>query len=68
MCYRLYTQLDYDMRDPATSPEIQRAELASALLQLMAWGQSPIDFDYLDPPERHQGEFSGPCRLRLLRH
>ena len=56
VCYRLYTRLDFDTRAQETSPEIQRADLASALLQLMAWGQNPLQFDYLDQPERFSRE------------
>jgi ATP-dependent RNA helicase DHX33 len=48
------------MRPQETSPEIQRADLASALLQLMAWGQKPLEFDYLDQPERFSCGCSGP--------
>jgi ATP-dependent helicase HrpB len=52
ICYRLYTKLDYETRLQATIPEILRADLASAFLQLLAWGQNPAEFDYLDAPER----------------
>lgn len=48
------------MRPQETSPEIQRADLASALLQLMAWGQKPLEFDYLDQPERFSRGCLGP--------
>ena len=55
-CFRLYTELDFRSRAQETTPEIKRADLASALLQLMAWGKNPSEFDYLDQPERFSRE------------
>lgn len=35
-----------------TTPEIQRSDLSAALLQLMGFGQNPIEFAYMDTPKR----------------
>lgn len=50
-CYRLYTEDMYDALDEATSPEIQRSNLAPMVLQLKALGiDNIVRFDYLSPP------------------
>lgn len=52
-CYRLYTQetfrKDFDAFD---APEIQRTNLASAILQLIAMGLDPFEFEFIDNPGR----------------
>lgn len=40
------------------APEIQRCNLSSAVLQLIAMGQNPFDFEYIDNPGRDSSEFS----------
>ncbi len=51
VCVRLYTPEDYNARDAFTSPEIQRTNLASVILQTLALGLGAIDeFPFLDPP------------------
>lgn len=50
-CYRLYTEDMYEALDDATSPEIQRSNLAPMVLQLKALGiDNIVRFDYLSPP------------------
>ena len=50
-CYRLYTEQAYEGLEEATVPEIQRSNLAPAILQLKALGIDNIArFDYLTPP------------------
>ncbi|ORY35839.1 P-loop containing nucleoside triphosphate hydrolase protein [Naematelia encephala] len=51
-CYRLFTQKAFDMLDPFDAPEIQRCNLSSAVLQLVAMGLNPFTFDYIDHPGR----------------
>jgi ATP-dependent RNA helicase DHX33 len=38
------------------APEIQRCNLSSAVLQLIAMGQSPFQFEYIDNPGRESSE------------
>ncbi|KAL9129090.1 MAG: hypothetical protein Q9217_002362 [Psora testacea] len=50
-CYRLFTQAIYNTLLEATVPEIQRSNLAPAILQLKALGiDNILRFDFLTPP------------------
>ncbi|KAL9104676.1 MAG: hypothetical protein Q9163_000419 [Psora crenata] len=50
-CFRLFTQAVYDTLPQATVPEIQRSNLAPAILQIKALGiDNILRFDYLTPP------------------
>lgn len=50
-CYRLYTEESFLALPDTTIPEIQRCNLSSVLLQLLAIGISDIlSFDFMDPP------------------
>jgi ATP-dependent helicase HrpB len=50
-CVRLYTQHDHDTRPAHDTPEIQRADLAEALLALRASGvRDPAAFPWFEPP------------------
>lgn len=51
VCIRLFSEEDYLARERFTSPEIQRTNLASVILQLLALDLGLIDeFPFLDPP------------------
>ena len=51
VCYRLFTEEQFDELKEMTMPEIQRCNLASVVLQLMALGISDVlHFDFLDHP------------------
>ncbi|XP_064629745.1 ATP-dependent RNA helicase DHX33-like [Lineus longissimus] len=50
-CYRLYTEPEYEAFRTNTIPEIQRCNLASVLLQLLAMGiHDLVNFDFMDRP------------------
>ncbi|OQD84732.1 hypothetical protein PENANT_c012G10829 [Penicillium antarcticum] len=50
-CFRLYTQEAYEKLPEATVPEIQRSNLAPAIMQLKALGiDNIVRFDFLTPP------------------
>ncbi|AWP00442.1 putative ATP-dependent RNA helicase DHX33 [Scophthalmus maximus] len=50
-CYRLYTEPEFDNLIPMTVPEIQRCNLASVMLQLMALGIPDVmNFDFMSKP------------------
>ncbi|XP_046876499.1 ATP-dependent RNA helicase DHX33 isoform X1 [Hypomesus transpacificus] len=50
-CYRLYTEEEFDNLIPMTVPEIQRCNLASVVLQLMALGIPDVmNFDFMSKP------------------
>ncbi|KAF8486594.1 P-loop containing nucleoside triphosphate hydrolase protein [Gautieria morchelliformis] len=51
ICFRLYTESAYDRLQDAAIPEIQRCNLASAVLQLKCLGQEPGEVDFMDPPD-----------------
>ena len=51
VCIRLYSEDDFLARERFTPPEIQRTNLASVILQLLALDLGSIDeFPFLDPP------------------
>lgn len=53
VCYRLYTEAQFDELKEMTMPEIQRCNLASVVLQLMALGiLDVLHFDFLDSPSQ----------------
>ncbi|KAL3480120.1 ATP dependent RNA helicase [Aspergillus californicus] len=50
-CFRLYTQQAYERLPEATVPEIQRANLASVIMQLKSLGiDNIVRFDFLTSP------------------
>lgn len=50
-CYRLYTEHAYESMPELTVPEIQRSNLAPAILQLKALGiDNVVRFDFITPP------------------
>ncbi len=52
VCYRLYSEDDYESRPDYTDPEIRRTNLASVVLQMQAFGLGEIErFGFLDPPD-----------------
>jgi ATP-dependent helicase HrpA len=52
VCFRLYSESDYNHRERYTTPEIQRTNLASVILQTKALKLGEIEhFPFLDPPK-----------------
>ncbi len=52
ICIRLYSEDDFDGRDPFTDPEILRTNLASVILSMTNIGLGDVAaFGFLDPPE-----------------
>lgn len=51
-CYRIYTRLQYEQMQKSTTPEIQRANLASVIIQLLALGINVMHFDFMDKPPK----------------
>ncbi len=53
LCIRLYSEEDYADRPDYTLPELQRANLAEVILQMIALGLGePEEFPFLSPPSR----------------
>jgi len=51
ICVRLYSEADYNKRDRYTTPEIQRTNLASVILQTKSLKLGAVEkFPFLDPP------------------
>ncbi|MHB8911158.1 MAG: ATP-dependent RNA helicase HrpA, partial [Lysobacter sp.] len=52
ICYRLYSQADFESRPRFTDPEIRRAALAGVILRMLSLGLGRIeDFPFLEPPD-----------------
>ena len=52
-CIRLFSEEDFDTREPFSIPEIQRSNLAEVILQMVALNLGdPHHFPFLDPPRR----------------
>ncbi|HET9765259.1 MAG TPA: ATP-dependent helicase C-terminal domain-containing protein [Thermoanaerobaculia bacterium] len=50
-CLRLWTAAEQRALQPREAPEVQRVDLAGAVLQLRAWGESDVAaFPWLEPP------------------
>jgi ATP-dependent helicase HrpA len=53
ICIRLYSQEDYESRPEFTDPEIQRTNLASVILQMIALRLGEMaEFPFIDPPDQ----------------
>lgn len=55
-CFRLYTHDAFNKFSNYDAPEIQRCNLASAVLHLIAMGLNPFTFEYIDNPGRDNSE------------
>ncbi|HSF77315.1 MAG TPA: ATP-dependent RNA helicase HrpA [Steroidobacteraceae bacterium] len=52
VCIRLYSEEDFEAREPFTPPEILRTNLASVILQMQVLGLGAVDeFPFPDPPD-----------------
>jgi ATP-dependent helicase HrpA len=52
LCIRLYAEEGFDRRSPQTTPEVQRTNLGSVILQMAALGLGDCsEFAFIDPPE-----------------
>ncbi|KAF1709233.1 ATP-dependent RNA helicase HrpA [Pseudoxanthomonas kalamensis DSM 18571] len=52
VCYRLYSQADFEARPQFTDPEIRRASLAGVILRMLQLGLGRVeDFPFLEPPD-----------------
>lgn len=53
VCFRLYSEADYNAREEFTQPEILRTNLAGAVLQMKALGLGEIEsFPFIEPPPK----------------
>uniref|UniRef100_A0A1Y1LTH7 RNA helicase n=2 Tax=Photinus pyralis TaxID=7054 RepID=A0A1Y1LTH7_PHOPY len=51
-CYRIYTRAQYELLQKSTIPEIQRANLSTVVIQLLALGIHAANFDFMDKPPK----------------
>ena len=52
ICYRLYSEDDFNARPRYTDPEILRASLAGVILRMLTLGLGRVeDFPFIDPPD-----------------
>jgi ATP-dependent helicase HrpB len=49
-CVRLWDEVGHRSRPEQTEPEIRRVDVAGAVLHLLALGEDPAGFPWLDPP------------------
>jgi ATP-dependent helicase HrpB len=52
ICLRLWTAAAHPRLPERADPEIRRVDLAGTVLQLIAWGERPGGFGWLDAPSR----------------
>jgi ATP-dependent helicase HrpB len=52
ICYRLWDEPQTAALEPFSRPEILSADLSSFALDLAAWGSTPEQLSFLDPPPR----------------
>jgi ATP-dependent helicase HrpA len=65
ICVRLYTEEDFQSRETFTVPEIQRANLAEVILQMISLRLGdPARFPFIDPPPRTGGAHRQPAAHR----
>jgi ATP-dependent helicase HrpB len=65
-CLRLYTRHDHDIRRPFDAPEVARADLAEAALELHAAGIARLgDFGWFEPPPDAATSAADELLLRL---
>lgn len=59
VCYRLFTEADYNAMADYTAPEIQRVPLDSLLLQMIAMGLPDArKFPFIEPPAEESVEYT----------
>ncbi|KAK7870441.1 hypothetical protein R5R35_000729 [Gryllus longicercus] len=63
-CYRVYTKQEFDSLLKNSIPEIQRCNLTSVVLQLLALGINTLEFDFIDKPPRE----AIVCALEQLKY
>ncbi|XP_048779374.2 uncharacterized protein LOC125682827 [Ostrea edulis] len=51
-CYRLYSKEDYEMMCPTSIPEILKIHLGHAILKLLQLEVDPLEFDFVQAPEK----------------
>lgn len=56
MCFRLYTEADFNKLPVSAVPEIQRCSLTSSMLQLKCLGQNMEEIEFMDPPDSDASE------------
>jgi len=78
VCYRLYTQHDFETRTPFDTPEIKRADLAQTILELKALGVGNLaQYNWFEPPSKNSidsalqllfriGALDAPCETGTL--
>lgn len=61
-CFRLYSEENYLAREPFTTPEIHRSNLASVILRMMAFRLGDVrTFPFIEPP--NEAAINGGFRL-----
>lgn len=65
VCYKLWTKGEEGGMAAFPLPEVLSADLASLVLECAAWGASPADLPFLDPPRLGDVE-AAKALLRLL--
>ncbi|XP_019879250.2 ATP-dependent RNA helicase DHX33 [Aethina tumida] len=64
-CYRIYTRSQFELMNKTTVPEIQRSNLNSVAIQLLAMGVHSLHFDFMDKPP-HDAIVAAFEQLKML--
>ncbi|CAG9768662.1 unnamed protein product [Ceutorhynchus assimilis] len=64
-CYRLYTKSQFELMNKSTVPEVQKANLNTVALQLLALKLHMLNFDFMDAPPKESVE-AAFRQLKLL--
>ncbi len=66
VCFRLFSEADYNSREPFSTPEILRANLSEVILRMMALKLGEVQkFPFIDPPPAKQVKDSFDLLLEL---
>ncbi len=50
LCLRLYTEAEHALMREADEPEIRRADVTAAIMDVLAWGKDPCTFGWFEHP------------------
>jgi ATP-dependent helicase HrpB len=66
LCLRLWNELSHHARPDREEPEIHRADLSGAILQLLCWVEPDVErFPWFEPPREHAIELALALLQRL---
>lgn len=64
VCFRLYTESDFDRLQEASVPEIMRCSLTASMLQLKCLGLELETLDFMDKPDTDASKTTSLIHLK----